>query len=323
MEKFELIYAIFSQTASPEEEFLFKELMAERKNRELFEQVKKIWAGSGEVKKFQNRDSAQAFYQINKKIENRKVLRKRYFFTALSGVAAGIIILFGLFQLTGTRHMKSSDPAQIHFQTELGNRSVVYLPDGSKVWLNAQSDLKYETGFNISDRTVFLTGEAYFEVEKGEVPFIVDVNDFKVKVYGTKFNISAYADDPIIATCLETGNISILSPKSEEFDVKPGELAVYEKSTSKLKIKTVDPDEYSGWRLNKIYLHNEPIGVLARKLERQYNITIGFTPSNIGQKIHYSGVFGNENLEEILEAISTASGLHYQKNGNHYEIIKK
>jgi ferric-dicitrate binding protein FerR (iron transport regulator) len=322
MEKFELIYAILSQTASPEEELLFQELMEEGENRELFEQIKKIWAGSGQVKKYQKRDVAQAFYQLNKKIENKKVLRKQYIFTALSGVAAGIIILFGLFQLTGAGHMTSTSPAQVHFQTELGNRSVVFLPDGSKVWLNAKSDLRYDTGFNISERTVFLTGEAYFEVEKGEKPFIVDVNDFKVKVYGTKFNISAYDDDQIIHTCLETGKISIESPKSKELNLKPGELAAYNKSTSHLEVKAVDPVEYSGWRLNKIYLHNEPIDVLAKKLERKYNITIEFYPSSIGKKIHYSGVFGDENLEEILVAISTASGLRYQKKGNHYQIKK-
>ena len=322
MEKFELIYAVFAETASPEEKLLFEELMHEEENRILFEQLKKIWIESKNVKKYRKHDAVNAFFQMDRKIKQKRMLRKQFVATALSGIAAGIIIVFGLFRLTSFQQISSNHTAQVCFQTTIGNRSMVFLPDGTKVWLNAQTNLKYGADFNISERNVELSGEGYFEVQKGEKPFIVNINDLKVKVYGTKFNISAYADDPVIATCLETGKVSILKPNSKESYLKPGELALYERSTSQLEIQTVNPEGYTGWRLNKIYLNNEPLVSLARKLERQYNITIGFSPANIGSEIHYSGMFGNESLDEILEAISTASGLRYQKQENHYQIIQ-
>lgn len=322
MKKFELFYAILTQTATSEEKLLFEELMSDAANKRLFEQLKKIWLESAELKTYQMHDVAKSFYQMQQKIQNRKLQRKRYITTSLSGIAAGIIILFGLFKLSGSQHLPFDSFQQVHFQTEFGNRSVVHLPDGSKVWLNAQSDLRYNAGFNVSDRSVFLSGEAYFEVAKGEKLFVVDVNDLKVKVYGTKFNVSAYDDDPVIQTCLETGKISIHDPKSKEYEAKPGELVLYEKSTKEFKIKSVNPEEYAAWRMNKLYMHNEPLHVLAKKLERKYNINIEFKPSTLGDKIHYTGVFGNENLEEILEAITMASRLKYQKNGNHYQIIQ-
>lgn len=320
MEKFELIYGILSRTASSEEENEFREWVKENDNRELFEKMQRIWQESPNVKNYRKHDAVKSFYQMDRKIQSRQMLRRKVLFTAISGVAAGIIIMLGLFNFTNFQALQSKTNEQVYFQTELGNRSLVYLPDGSKVWLNAKSELKYDSDFNVAEREVILQGEAFFDVERAEKPFVVHVNDLKVKVYGTKFNVSAYADEPVIETSLESGKVSIQNQKSEEYFIKPGELAIYDKSTSQIETKKVDPIEYSGWRDNKIYLHNEPIEVLARKLERQYNVTVGFTPATIGREIHYTGVFGNESLEEILKAISTASDLSVQKKGNHYQI---
>lgn len=259
---------------------------------------------------------------MDKKIKSKRILKRKLLVTAISGIAAGIIIIFGLFMITNLQNLSSPAHELVHIQTELGNRSLVWLPDGSKVWLNAKSELKYDSNFNTAKREVILQGEGFFEVEKSEKPFVVHVNDLNVKVYGTAFNVSAYADEPVIQTCLESGKVSIQSHQSKEYFINPGELAIYNKSTARIETKKVDPVEYSGWRENKIYLHNEPIEVLARKLERQYNITIGFTPATIGSEIHYTGVFGNESLEEILQAISTASNLTVREEGNHYQIIQ-
>ncbi|MGQ8338752.1 FecR family protein [Sunxiuqinia sp. A32] len=322
MKKFELIYSILSETASSEDKKDFQNWVSDENNLELFEQIKRIWQESPKVKSYKKHHAVQSFYQMNKKIESRRQLQRRYFITTLSGIAAGLLIMFGLFKFVGTEMLQPETTQLVHMQTDLGNRTLVYLPDGSKVWLNAKSDLKYASNFDASTRDVFLQGEGYFEVEKDTKPFIVHANDFKVKVYGTKFNVSAYNDDRLVQTCLESGKVSLQEKDGKEYFIKPGELALFDKTSTELKIKKVDPREYTGWMENKLYLHNEPIGILAKKLERQYKVTIGFTPSNIGEKIHYTGVFGNESLEEILDAIAVASELRYKKEGTHYQIIQ-
>ncbi|MDX9881462.1 MAG: DUF4974 domain-containing protein [Prolixibacteraceae bacterium] len=317
--KVEIYYAILSETASPEEKSQFQELMGHKENMLIFSQLKRIWKESGEVKNYKQYDTKRAFYALEQKLEKKRQTKKRYLLVAASGVAAGIMLMIGLF---GLMRLPQTDQQQalVVFETESGNRSVVVLPDSSKVWLNAKTQIRYDSGFGKSSRNVYLNGEGFFEVKHSDKPFVVNINDLKIQVYGTKFNVSAYADDPIVSTCLEEGKISIKRQGAKELFIEPGQLIDYHKQKPGFSIKTVKPEEYSGWRSNKMYLHNEPLQELAKKLERKYNITITFFPEDLGGKIHYSGIFGDENAEEVLDAIAIASGIDYTKKGNEYII---
>ena len=104
--------------------------------------------------------------------------------------------------------------------------------------------------------------------------------------------------------------------------VKPGELITYEKENAQFSKQRVNPEEYSGWRQNLIYLHNESLENLSRKLERRYNIKISFKPEDLGESVHYTGTFSNENIEEVLDAISIASGLEFTKKDSLYTITR-
>lgn len=318
----EIFYTILSETATQADHIRFQELMKQEENLSLFNQLKKIWDESMAIRQYKAYDAKRAFYQITQKIENNKRSKKRYFLVAATGIAAGIIIMIGLF---GLLSFPNTNPTHtmVSFKTETGNRSVVILPDSSKVWLNAQTTLSYNADFVNSNRNIFLSGEGYFEVKHSNKPFIVHTHDLQVKVYGTKFNVSAYPDDAQITTCLESGQISIKQPNAAKLYVEPGQLVTYEKLTSSFNLTKVNPEEYTGWRMNKMYLHNEPLRNLARKLERQYNVTILFSPYSLGEEIHYSGIFTHENIEEILDNISIASGLRYAKEKNQYIIQYK
>jgi len=234
-------------------------------------------------------------------------------------LSAGIILMIGLFGLMGLPQMNQQQ-ASVVFETETGNRSVIVLPDSSKVWLNAKTQIRYDADFGNTNRNVYLSGEGFFEVTHSSKPFIVNINDFKIQVYGTKFNVSAYPDDQLISTCLEEGKISIKRQGTKELFVEPGQLIDYNKQSLVFSLNTVNPEDYSGWRANKMYMNNEPLQNLAKKLERKYNISITFSPEKLGDEIHYSGIFSNESAEEVLDAIAIASGLEYTKNGNAYTV---
>ncbi len=321
-DKVEIICSYLSGTSTEEEILLFNEIMEQKEGRLLFAQLKRIWDEAPNVRNHQEYDSKRAFYELSKRMETNRKLKRRYLVATISGIAASILLVFGLWgiiKLQGDRNNQT----EITFKTETGNRSELVLPDGSKVWLNAQTQIKYSPDFGKSNRNVSLSGEAYFDVSHSTKPFVVDVKDFKIKVYGTKFNISAYPDDQYFQTSLESGQISIKKEGNEEITVKPGQLIKYERKSSAFQSGTVETERYSAWRLNKMYLDNETIKDLARKLERQYNILISFVPESLGEGIHYSGIFTNENVTEVLDAISIASGLKYTKKDNKYTIEKK
>jgi len=320
--KVEIFYSFLTGTSTEEEMLLFNELMEQKEDRLLFGQLKKIWDEAPQVKNYREYDAKRAFHELSNRLEINRKLKRRFITASISGIAASVLLVLGIWGLIKLQGDKLPQSA-ILFKTETGNRSELALPDGSIVWLNSQTQVSYGPDFGKSNRNISLRGEAYFEVSHNRTPFIVDVKDFKVRVYGTKFNISAYPDDGYIQTSLESGQISIQKEGDQELIVKPGQLVMYERNTSTFHAGMADTEKYSAWRSNKMYLDNESISQLSKKLERQYNVEILFNPERLGESIHYSGVFTNENITEVLDAISIASGLKYTKKDNKYTIVKK
>ncbi len=319
---YEIFYAVLSNTSSPEERVRFDEFMRSEENRRLFAQVQKIWDESPSISHYPAFDKGKAFYGLQHKIEQNKRLKKKYVAVSMVSIAASVLFMIGIFSFFDFSYFIKKNTT-VSVQTEIGNRSFVVLPDSTKVWLNSRSKIQYGLDFGKENRSVKLTGEGFFDVTPGKKPFIVDVHDLAIKVYGTRFNVSAYASDREIFTCLESGKISIEKDGRTALIVIPGQLVTYSKSTKKFDASNVNVYEYSAWKENKMYLHTESLRDLATKLERKYNVQIRFTPASLGEEIHYTGVFGDENIEEVLDAISVASDLKYTKKENKYEIIRQ
>jgi transmembrane sensor len=318
--KEELYIAILSDTATPADKDLFSTLLEQDENRIAFAQFKKIWNESVHVKRYNRADPQKGFAMLVQRIKEKNRTRKKYLRISLVSAAAGIFLMTGLFTLYSGFFSKVYPGSSIDVRTEQGNRSSVVLPDSTKVWLNSKSVIHYPAGFGNGNRKVVLAGEAFFDVAHSDQPFIVSVGEFEIRVHGTRFNVSNYPDDGSIYTCLESGRISISSATGKDLQVEPGQLVVYNRKTNNFIISRVNPREYSSWRQNEMYLHAESLGLLATKLERKYNVEIVFIPKELAEKVHYTGVFTDENIEEILNAISIASDLTYTKKGNRYEI---
>ena len=155
----------------------------------------------------------------------------------------------------------------------LGGKSKVLLADGSLVWLNSGSTLKYSTDFNEEERIVTLSGEGYFEVsKKNNMPFTVRTQGYDVVVKGTKFNVSAYEGDPFISTTLIEGKVTV-NYKNESIDMNPGE-EMKIKSTGELQHTSVNVSQSNAWMDNQLVSDNITFQNLMAKLSRRFNVEI-------------------------------------------------
>lgn len=157
-------------------------------------------------------------------------------------------------------------------QTLTGMEYALTLSDGTKVFLNAESRLKYPAAFKGGQRVVELGGEAYFKVAKdSEHPFVVQTGDVTVQVYGTSFNIRSYEDEANVVTTLAEGKVSV-----NQRNILPGEQAVFSKSDGRLDVLSVDVGQYTAWQNGKFVFRNERLEDVMKSLSRWYQIEYHF-----------------------------------------------
>jgi hypothetical protein len=176
--------------------------------------------------------------------------------------------------------------------TFYGKQYKVVLPDGSKVWLNAESSIRFPVSNYSQKRTVELTGEAYFEIktiyaDKTKIPFIVYVKSptglkQEVAVTGTTFNINAYGDEPVIKTSLFEGSVTVTS-EGNKIALQPGEELQLSKDTG-MVLPQVSMEEAVAWKNDSFVFNNKPVGIVLKEIERWYGLSItleGNTSSDI------------------------------------------
>ena len=207
-----------------------------------------------------------------------------------------------------------------------GNQSRIVLSDNTVVWLNAGSRLVYPTQFNRKTREVLLFGEGYFEVTKNpEKPFIVKTSNLDIRVLGTKFNISTYAEDNVIQTVLKEGSVAVRRNGAGLFEkdiiMKPNQMASFDKTTSQSKIQEVDANYYTLWTKGLLSFEEIDFVRVIKKLERFYNISINFSDPQ-KEIIRISGKLdlkrSRKEVMEYLEKVSSSS--FEQVNENQYTI---
>lgn len=198
-------------------------------------------------------------------------------------------------------------------RTNPGVVSAFDLPDGSKVWLNANSELRYPSDFNADTRTVELTGQGYFEVTKNaHKPFIVKADkDYSVEVLGTSFNVSAYKDESMIETTLVEGSVKlnvVSGGKRMTQMLKPNEKAEYQKGADKIKVFDVNTEYDTAWKNGEIIFRNHPMDKVLKTLERHYYVVFEVKDNEILKSI-ITARFKDEQLPQVLEYLKLASGI--------------
>ncbi len=236
-----------------------------------------------------------------------------------SGVAASLLIVLAL-SFMGT--FQKGSEVLVSMSADYGNRSEIMLPDGSLVKLNAGSEVVYSYDPKKKTREVDFQGEGFFDVSKSKDPFVIKVaGGLNVRVWGTSFNLQAYADDPVIQASLVEGCIE-LEKGNEKLRMKPGEIAVFDKKTDKIKqVEGVLSHSY-GWLDNKLYMEDMSLSVVCKYLERWYDVEITLQPG-LGEKIRYNGVIQEETVTDVMDALSRLSNISYHVKGKHISITSK
>lgn len=194
--------------------------------------------------------------------------------------------------------------------------------------MNAGSRLVYLEKFSGKTREVFLVGEAFFEVKNDQDhPFIVQMNDLRVKVFGTRFNISAYPADNTVETVLAEGKVRVEQNNAGLFDkpidMIPNQLASFDRTTRDTHMKTVDTNNYILWTKGLMQFESTDLNRITKRLERYYNIRFDYSDPLLGG-LRISGKLElKEDKDEICERIArTASVKIVKKGDNLYEILK-
>jgi transmembrane sensor len=208
-------------------------------------------------------------------------------------------------------------------ETPRGGQYQILLPDGTKVWLNAASSLKYPTTFIGADkRQVELKGEAYFEVAHNKAqPFLVITPAFKtngkaheVEVLGTHFNINAYADEPAIITTLLVGSVKV-----NDQLLKPGDQSVFE--NNKIKISEADPEAAVAWKNGDFVFNGQDGETSLRMLSRWYDVEID--DSENLKNLHFGGVVSrSQNLSAVIKMLQATGDLKFKVEGRRIIMIK-
>ena len=203
-------------------------------------------------------------------------------------------------------------------ETPKGGQYRVQLPDGTEVWLNSQSSLRYPASFEaLDERRVELSGEGYFQVAKDKAhPFIVKSNRQIIKVLGTHFNINSYADEPAAKTTLLEGLIQL----NGQVMLKPGEQATIPASGG-ISISQVDVDEAVAWKNGKFIFADENIESIMRKLERWYNVEVSYEGAPPTETFTASiGRF--DNISKILDKLSYTNNVHFKIEGRRIMVMR-
>ncbi len=204
--------------------------------------------------------------------------------------------------------------------TPKGGQYQVILPDGSKVWLNSETSLRFPTSFVGNERKVDLIGEAYFEVAKDKSKqFKVNVKGMEVLALGTEFNVNAYEGDEISSTTLFEGSVSV-SREAERVLLKPGQNAKLNKADGTLNQGLADLESEIAWKNGYFVFQNEDIKSIMVKLSRWYDADIEYE-GNMANKRFTVIVSRRSNISEILEILENTGTIHFKIDGRRVKVM--
>jgi len=317
--------------------------------REELSDIQKVWELSGSAERFDKDQVEKEWFKLLKQTDVRKKEKR-----AKSGIIlywlpriAAVFMFGAIFSFAVSYRMfnpKFADSVFNEISAPPGAKSKITLPDGSRIWLNAGSSIKYSGEYGKKQREVLLTGEAFFNVvsDKKKV-FLVQTEDLKIKAYGTSFNVKSYPEEKTVETTLIEGSIGVTrvkygNKKADEVLLQPNQRVVYykpsrsdnssesaeetknlhgeskERETQKLTYmisKGIDPKPFTAWKDGTLFITSETLQELAVKLERKYDVKIYFENEDL-KKLKFTGSLENETIEQVIEAIGIAANINYE-----------
>lgn len=212
---------------------------------------------------------------------------------------------------------RNTTPEYFEVFVPTAERSQITLPDGTRVWVNSETKIKYSNQFNTEERNIYLSGEAFFDVAKNEdLPLYVIANGAKIKVTGTKFNVKAYPDESKVATVLVEGKIELsrIGDKSgRSIGLEPGDKAILDLETNRVAISREDVIDDVAWKDGKMMYRNMALSEVCKSLSRRYKAEITLSNDTENLCLHpFTFTIENETLPMVLEYLCKAAPLMYK-----------
>jgi transmembrane sensor len=263
-------------------------------------------------------DVDKAYHTVNRRINQEKTVYRIY--TTLTRIAAVLTLPLLAFTIW-TLFFQETEKAPVELaQNEItwqeihspvGMRSHVVLPDGTNLWLNAGSHLRYSIPFIRENREVELSGEAFLDVVKNEQsPFVLKVGDAEVEVLGTQFNVNAYPETENIEVALKEGNVKFRfegeEGTSKYCKMQPNDLLEFDKKDKTVISENTDIQKYIAWHQNIMVLDDTPMPELSRLLEQWYGVKVIVADEEI-KRYKFTTTFDNEPLHRVLELLEISS----------------
>ncbi len=307
-----IIFRYFRGQLTENEYEQLTDYLQESENRKIFEKTKTEWTLNPEMDEASRKNWNRLEYKINSANTNAISIPgiRRLWFQI---IAVAAILAIGLFIgsiSTFILSTKDANPEDLVFETARGQKSMVTLPDGSQVWLNAKSRLVYHS-FSTKNRNVELTGEAFFKVAHNEnAAFVVKTDKCEVEVLGTKFNVMAYNEFGRQEITLLTGKVNVHTRSLDDV-ILPGQALIIKDTLT--HIVKANGSQATGWVENKFNFQNIPLSELMKRLENWYDVDITLD-NKTSKEVNFTGTFKNEEtIWQVLEAIKVYTPIEYKK----------
>lgn len=296
-------------------------------NLDIFNEYEKIFDASNSSEHApnflpeENWDELETMMKIEKETQVNKTFQ---LFPWIARVAAAVILVLGFaFIFYQYQDLSSNNlNLQTMVQTNDADQKIIALPDGSTVWLNRNSELLYPENFDGETRTLYLKGEAFFEVTPDkDRPFIVHSGISKTTVLGTSFNLSAYSKEEQIRLTVVTGKVAFaLADDTDGVIVIPGNMARISAGNKSIFENENSDLNFLSWKTRHLIFNDSPMDDVIKSLQRHYGIEINVqNPETLMCK--FTGDFQETGIENALKIITRATSTSYELNKGEYKIM--
>ncbi len=289
-------------------------------NRTYFHDTVAVWKAGGIVSNADDFNVEKAISKFKKENKSSNQINFYKYAFRVSAVAivfllCGISSLFFLWQSEKTAVEAVEEYKEYVVEVPAGAKSKVTFPDGSVVWLNAGSKVKYNSNFAKESRNLALSGEGYFEVSKNEeLPFVVNTGNLSVKVLGTKFNLKSYEEDSEVKVTLKEGAVRVgdFLADAAPIVLEPNQRFTLKKADQAIQVDSVDASHIENWRNGAMIFDKVPLEEIAKELKRLYNIPIQIENDKLKRIVYYSDFQENVTMEKVLEILSSGNKFRYE-----------
>lgn len=298
-------------------------------NKTEFIQLKKAWTiADKESNEIISSLAPKIWHNISTSISEKfpKAYTRRALIYYTSTSAAVALLLMFCINLFMNENLRNYQSEYTSFYMPRGEKGQLFLPDGTKVWLNADSKITLGNGFNTKSRTVMLEGEAFFDVAKNDrYKFIVQTSSVDIKVHGTAFNVTAYPESEDVNVSLQRGSVGIYKKDSDEklAALVPNQHISVNKKTFLTKVDSFNDDTAIAWTFEELIFEHTPLKEVFAKMGNWYGVNISVVSSPSGQDLKYRFKIKSESLTEILELINKMTPIEYEINGKEVHVKYK